>query len=160
MAASGAPSPRDRDSDVIHAEIDTQDRTMMDQVIEDEVPQHHPARQGEERRSSVEQRPRLRQLVVFHCHNRLPGRGDIPIKQVEDLLTTRQLRGLIEFAADRGEVPRGRREDSFDPAEDLGEVVGVPADRVRFGMGLPVELVLRNPLQHLAGVRHLPVELW
>src|SRR5262249_9537599 len=71
----------------------------------------------------------------------------------------RQLRGLIGFASDRGEVPRGRREHPLDPAWNLGEVVGVPADGVRLGMGLPGELVLWNPLQHLARARHLAVEL-
>jgi hypothetical protein len=47
-------------------------------LVEDEAPNHHPSRHGEERRSSLEQRPRLRQLVVFHCRNCLPGDGNIP----------------------------------------------------------------------------------
>src|SRR5205807_304396 len=79
--------------------------------------------------------------------------------QVEDLLTARQLRGLIGFAPDRGEVPRSPNQPPRNPAQDLGEVVGVPADRVGFGMGLPIQLVLGNTLQHLPRVSHLPVEL-
>src|SRR4029077_7795990 len=71
----------------------------------------------------------------------------------------RQFRGLIGFASDRGDVPRGRREGPFNPAQNLGEVVGVPADRMGLGMGLPIQLVLGNALQHLPRVRHLPVEL-
>ena len=109
-------------------------------MVENEAPNHGRARHGEERCSRLEQRPRLRHLVVFHGRNRLPGRGDVPIKQVEDLLTTRPLRGLIGFASVRGEVPRGRREPPFNPARNLDEVVGVPADRVGLGMGLPIQL--------------------
>src|SRR5205085_1862857 len=69
------------------------------------------------------------------------------------------LRGLIGFAPDRGEVPRSPTQPPRNPAEDLGEVVGVPADRVELGMGLAIQLILGNTLQHLARVSHLPVEL-
>ena len=55
-------------------------------MVEDEGPNHGRSRHGEERCSSLEQRPRLRHLVVFHGRNRFPGSGDVPIKQVEDLL--------------------------------------------------------------------------
>ena len=46
-----------------------------------------------------------------------------------------------------------------EPVGEVRHVVGVPADRVRLGMGLPVELVVRNAFEHLAGVRHLLIEL-
>src|SRR5206468_6144291 len=56
-------------------------------------------------------------------------------------------------------VPRSPNQPPRNPAQDLGEVVGVPADRVGFGMGLPIQLVLGNTLQHLPRVSHLAVEL-
>ena len=105
-------------------------------MVEDEAPNHGRSRQGEERRPSLEQRPRLRHLVVFHGRNRLPGRGDVAIKQVEDLLTARQFRGLVGFAPGRGDVPRGRRDDPFNPAQDSGRWLAFQPIVWGFGDGL------------------------
>ena len=69
-----------RDGDVVQAEIDAQDRTVVYQMVEDEAPNHRRSRQGEEWGPSLEQRPRLRHLVVLHGRNRLPGCSDVPIK--------------------------------------------------------------------------------
>src|SRR5438270_8794819 len=52
--------------DVVQAEIDAQDRTVVDQMVEDEAPNHGRSRHGEERCSRPEQRPRLRHLVFPH----------------------------------------------------------------------------------------------
>ena len=59
---------------------------MVDQMIEDESPDHGRARHGEERLSSMEQRPRLGHRFILCRQQRLAGRRDVPVKQVENFL--------------------------------------------------------------------------
>src|SRR5262249_2613539 len=58
----------------------------------------------------------------------------------------------------RGEVVAGLRHDRDGPAGPVGEVIGVRADRVRLGVGFPIELVVWDPLEDFARACHLVIE--
>src|SRR5689334_9875138 len=80
------------DRDVVQAEIDAQDGAVVDDVVEDEAPDHRRLRHGEEGLARIEQGPGPLHLLIRHRRQRGPGCGDVLVEEVEDLPTPGQSR--------------------------------------------------------------------
>ena len=81
------------------------------------------------------------------------------VEDLEDLLPAGQIRNLVRLSPNWSDIQRRLRQRVDEPFGKVRHVVGVPADRVRLGMRLPVELIIWNPLEHLARVCHFLIEL-
>lgn len=147
------------DGDVVQPQVDAENRSVMDGVVEHEAADHGRAGHRDQWLAAFRQGPRFPHSFVLDVGERLASRDNILIKQVEDFLSGGQLRRLIALAALRCDVPLQLGKRPLNPAGDLRQMIGIPADGVRFGMCLPIQLVLGNPLQHLSRVGHLLFEL-
>ena len=113
---------------------------------------------GEDHAFAAAERPRVVHRFVFNGGDRFAGVGDVAVEEGDDFFRRFEDGRLVARAVGRGEVVAGLREDRDGPAGQVGEVIGVPADRVRFGVGLPVELVVGDALEHFARAGHFVVE--
>ena len=108
---------------------------------------------------AAQQRPHLTHFFVFDPRDRLARGCNVLVENAEDFVS------IGRFANRYGSPPTGAisRDGVVSvTASQFGkvrQVVGVPSDRVRLRVGLPLKLVLRNALEHLACVGHLLIEL-
>jgi hypothetical protein len=145
--------------DVVQTEVNDEMGAMVYQVVEDHRADHSRARHGENRIAGLQQRPRA--IDVLRLGDRLPRGSDVAIEHIQDFRPGGRFRGSrsVGTAADGRDVERRRVQNHDNPVGDVRDVVGVPADRVRSRVRLPVKFVIWNALEHLERAGHLLIEL-
>src|SRR5690348_7986396 len=149
-----------RQRHIIQAQINSQLRSVMNQVVHHESAQHGDLRQREQRLPAGDERPRLHQLLVARARNRRASRCHALVEFFEELLPRSHLqRHLLRRAAGRMDFKRVQQDRFFRPAGNFRHVTRQPPERHGFHVRLEVRLSFRHALQRFSRAGHFVIEL-
>ena len=132
---------------------------MVDHVIDHHTAQNGYARHRKYGLAAIEEGPRRHQLRVAGSADTGRGRSHTLVEHFEKLGSRTRDLGSVRRRARRRKIQRFSFESGRNPFGQLRDVGGQPAQRHRFFVRLPTELVLGNALQRFAGIRHFMIEL-
>ena len=131
---------------------------MVDDVVEDEGPQHRALGHREQCLASVEERPHLAEPGVGRGGEHLASGGDVAVEGGQQCVRRRMDHGAIGGPSRRIHVQRVLLDRRRRPAHEFGDVARELAHRHRFRVRLPVELSLRHALEHAPRRLHFLIE--
>src|SRR5579862_4596371 len=143
---------------VIHPQINSQLRAVMNHVIHHHPANHRRARHRHHRLASHQQGPRLRDLLVRHALDQRPRLRDVLFKLGQQFLVRRRQKRLRRLASRRHHVQFLPPDRLHRPMRKLRKMARQPHHRHRFRMRLPVVLSFRHAFQRLPRMRHFLVE--